>query len=144
MEQPSVSKSFLEVLKSIRDDIHLVWNDMLERFQILHIDKRTGNKRILSTIEEEDGSFRHPDMRALLEVENIDFNMIDAYPDPERLVGELIKEHDLKKIKKRQYAEEYRKWWNKDMKTFWRRAIENAQRGIFALPEEREKKIIIT
>lgn len=145
MEKPSVSKSLLQAIRSIRDDVFLVWNDVMERFQVIHVDKKTKTKRILLTAENEiDGSYQEPDMRLIVKLQGIDFDMLDCYPNPNDLVGEMLKRHDLKKMKQKQYAEEYRKWWNKDMKTFWRKALENAQRGIFSAPEEQKRKIIIT
>ena len=145
MESPSVSKNLINAIRLFRDDVHLVWNNMIDRFVVIHVDKRTKHTRILLTVDDEmTGAYREPDMRILSELQKIDFDMLDAYPNPDDLVGRLIKDHDLRIEKKKAYQEDYRKWWNRDMRTFWKKAIENAKSGIFGKPEEAKRKIIIT
>jgi len=143
MIQPKVNKTFTDMLKLVRDDCKLVWNDMIERFQIIHKDKRTGLERIVVTVEDDDGNFTLPDNRAMIKLGNVYWELIDKYPSPTELWGKFLGSREDKKKKQKALREEYRKWWNKDHRSQWRKALENFHKGVVRTPPA-ENKIIIT
>lgn len=142
---PSVDNNFLKMMKLVRDDIMCVWNNMIDRFQIIQKDRRTGTVRIILTVEEDDGSFAHPDQRTILFLSNrVDWEFMDKYPNANDMMAYFMKMKDLKKKKKAELRTEYRKAWIKENK----RRIKDAMnlfrdKGILWLPEKKEKKIIV-
>ncbi len=132
-------------MKLVRDDIALIWNNFIDRFQVIHADKRTKHKRIVLTIEDDNGNFKHPDERDIIHLANvIAWDFLDMYPDPVELGSEILKRKKEKKLKQDELRREYRRWFIKDNKKMMRKAVENLLRGITSNPvEQRDKKIII-
>lgn len=89
-------------------------------------------------IQNDDGSFRPLDERVMQLLYETDIwrHFKDA-KDYHQFIQEKNKKHELKE---KNIREEYLKWWNKDHKTEWKEAIENAERGILSKPEEVKTK----
>lgn len=96
------------------------------------------------TVEGPDGEFRPCDRRTILWLShNVAWDLLDKYPEPQDMYHYLKSKKLEKKNKEVLNRRDYIRWWNKDHRTWWKKAFENAQRGIFSLPETREKKIIV-
>lgn len=141
---PKAPTSIINALNLVHEGLFAVWNSTLERFQIFYQDKRNGLTRIIMTVEEEDGSYRPLDMRTVNYLTtHVAWDTLDKFPSPQDLWAHLNSKEETKKLKREAYRTEYRKWWNREHRKEWRAALENAKRGIFSSPEERERKIII-
>lgn len=143
MDRPSVNKSVLKTLKLFRSDVHLVWNHIVNRYQFVHFDKKQGAKRIIRTAENDDGSYRHPNEMDIVYLQtHVCWDMLDMYPDHEVMWAKFMEKRKESRNKKLEAWRDYRRWFNKDHKTEWRKAVENMKSGIYSVPEVRERKII--
>jgi len=96
------------------------------------------------TIWNEDGSFKQPDMRDILHLSNrIAWDLIDKYPNPQDLGDHILRNYEKEKVDNGLLRKEYLKWWNKEHKKEWRKAIELAKKGVFSVQNNREKRIIV-
>lgn len=126
-----VNKSFTDDLKIITSGhpyhtVTCVWNDEIERFMVVVCDNRTKLTRILKIIENENGTFKHPDQRdVLFLINHIEWDMLDKYPNPGKMWGEIYKRRDYQNMKKVEKRNEWRKWFNKENKKQWRQVIED-------------------
>jgi hypothetical protein len=137
-------KSFIRDLELIRPGLFPVWNEYLQRFQIFWRDRRTGLTRVIMTVENEDGTFRPLDIRTIIWLsQNVAWDLLDKYPSPQDMYSYLKEAKIKRKLSQEKLREDYRKWINKELRTLWRAAIENARRNIYWLPEKKDKKIYI-
>lgn len=144
MEKPLVAKSFLDSLDLVHEGLSVIWNAQIERFQIFYTDKRNGLKRILATVEDENGDYRPCDMRTILYLsDHIAWNLLDTYPEPKDWYNHILLKKTISKDKARIDFRDYIKQWNRENRSRWKKAKENAERGIFSIPKTEEKKIYI-
>lgn len=140
-------KASREICKSllvVHDGLIPVWNSMLERFQIMYHDRRSGITRLIMTVEEEDGEFRSLDTRTVNWLrDNVAWDSLDKYPNPKDLYEHMTKLKNKNLEVKRTYRKEFRKWWNKEHREEWKQAYENFKRGILYIPPKKDKKIYI-
>ena len=143
MKAPFVSRSVKLTLAAIEKGVYPIWNRKLEKFQIFWKDPQSRVTRYLLTVENEDGSFRPLDSRALLWVsQNIGWDILHQYPTPAQsyrrmkdLKAEKYRQDKNKMEDKRIYS---KKHYRRDLKA----ALRNAQGGIFGPgPQLRKKKI---
>jgi hypothetical protein len=143
MIKPIIGKNFLESLKLIDPGLYLVWNDMLERYQVFHRDQRTGLKRIIFTVEGDEGNYIPCDNRTLNYLrEVVAWDLMHQFPEPKDLVGYMREKKIGREIKAKRDRDDYRKQWNKAHRKYWKTALENLQRGIVTTPERFKSKLI--
>lgn len=129
----------------VRDGLSVAYNHNLDRYQIFYTDPRNGMKRLVFTVENPDGTFRDLDMRSIIKLQTeVCWEWVDKYPSVDEMVNFIADQSRQQVQKKSSLRREFLKWWNRDHRSLWKKALENAQRGIFWLPEQKERKIIIT
>lgn len=139
-----VDSSFLEQLQKIDPGLFVVWNQMFERFQILWRDERTNITRIVMLIEEDDGSFRPCDARALIYCSRVvDWDALHKYPDPFKWYTDYVASKKQAIDKWKADRKDTIKYWNKHHRKEWKAALENAQRGVFGVQKEVKKTISV-
>jgi len=142
--QPEIPKGFLKDLRLVRTDIFPIWNKTTERFEIWHKDRRTALNRVVMVVENDDGSYRPLDYRTILFLSNnVAWSLMDRYPRPKEMADWYFgKKHDeyQKQVRKRK---DYLKRKIKDEEKLWAEAIDLARKGIFDLPDKKEKKVFI-
>lgn len=111
----------------------------------MHKDNRTGLVRTAMLIESMDGEYEDLNMGHVRWLkEQLLWDLIAKYPDPKDLYHHIIQEHDRAKkaeeVRHRGYVLDFNRTHRKE----WKAAMLNAQRGIFHIPEEHKRKIIIT
>lgn len=129
-----------KIVKMIQNyDPHLVVEWDVDRC-LWSLKRKSDDGRIfhLFFIQNDDGSFRPLDERVmeLLYETDIWRHFKDA-KDYHRFIQEKNKTHELKE---KNLREEYLKWWNKENRSEWKDAIENAERGILSKPEDLKTK----
>lgn len=140
-----ISPSFISQLKCIDRNLSVIWNPLLERFQVIWVDPRTRKAKIVFMCEDDKGQFMPLDGRTLIYCsQNVDWKTLYKYPHADDMFKFFV---DLKKngvAKREQARTEYRKWWNKEHKKEWKVVLDNARKGILSLPDNaRERKIFI-
>jgi hypothetical protein len=151
MGGPAVTSGFVDDLKAVANrnpnfKVECVWNDLVERFQIKAKDNRTSREFILYQIETEDGHFRQPGHQDIICLMNeIAWDHLGMYPDVTALWTKIFKDNDIRKMKAKERAMEYKKWWNKEHRKEWRQAIEYFRStGRTSRPKaQKESKIIV-
>lgn len=139
-----IPKRFLQDLKLVRDGLSVAYNHHLERYQIFYTDPRNGMKRLVFTVENQDRTYRPLDMRTIIKLQTeVCWEWVDKYPSVDELSNFIVSQLQERDDKKDRLRTEFLKWWNKDHRSLWKKALENAQRGIFSMPEQTERKIII-
>ena len=142
-----VDPLFLKELRVINPYLKPVWNRLLERYQILYQDarlKQLGTVKIIYTVEDSEGKPMPLDRRTIIWLSsNVCWDLLNQYPEPSDLYHYLKEKRMKAKAKVTENRLDYRKWWNKDHRTEWRAARENALRGVFGKPEEIKKKISV-
>lgn len=140
-----VPKSFQRDLKLINPHLNVIWNSLLERFQIIWMDLSISKPRIVLTVENDDGSFRPCDFRSLIVCsQQVSWDTLYKYPTAEEMSRYFLDKFAKEKQKKEEYRNDYRKWWNKEHRKEWKMALENARKGIFnSRQPEPERKIIV-
>ena len=145
MIKPVIAKTFLDEMSLIDPGLFLVWNEVLERYQVFHKDFRTGLTRILNTVEDDDGNYIPCDNRILTFLRDVvAWDLIRKFPEPADMVGHMRKKAQKKKDGERLSRDQYRKDWNKAHRKYWKAALENAQRGILTTPERTKTKTFTT
>lgn len=137
-------KKFVDDLKLCNPHCFPVWNFKEGRWYIFW---RRGQEeaRIVLCVENEDGTYRPLDIRTILWISsNVAWDLLYMYPKANDMYQYLKNKKDVTKKKTGEHREDYRKWWNKDHRTEWKKAYENLRSGIYWAPEPDKKKIIIT
>ena len=145
MITPVIPTYFVKAMMSIDNGLFVIWDEYLERFQIMHREPRTGLVRCIVMVEEEDGSFRNCDYRTLDYLKNqVSWETMRRYPRPEEM-GRVLREKQAKQKLEREEERNYtRKMWNKEHKKYWKEALDNAARGIHSLPSRIKETITVT
>ncbi len=140
-----IDPSFSKDLRLISPYLKAVWNSLLDRYQILYQDERLrqlGTVKIICTVEDDEGNFRPLDRRLIIWLStNVCWDLLHQYPEPQDMYHHMKEKQMRAKKKTKENRTDYRKWWNKDHRTEWRAAFENARRGIMGRPEEIKKTI---
>lgn len=142
---PTAPKSFLNQLKLIHDGIKVVWNQVIQRFEIWFVDKRNGITRVMLTAEDDDGNPMPLDNRILaILATRVDWEMMDKYPDPNEMYRVYREKKEIRSRGKWAKIREQREDWIDRNKKRIKEAHENALRGIWRLPKQKpEPKIYI-
>ncbi len=145
MESKKVPKLFRESLKTFRKGLDVVWVGVMQRFAIVHIHEYTKQFRVIRIVETPDGEFRYPDVRDINYIKlNVNWELMDKYPDFRDLGEQLLKERRDRTAKKKKARQEFikdfirdNKWIKQAVRDFW----ETGKTGPAQKP--RESKIII-
>jgi len=134
--------SFIRQLKKIDKGLSVVFNSLLERFMILWKDPVTKEKRIVITIEEDDGAFRPCDTRALLYCSQVvDWEALHKYPNPIDWYADYVTRKKRAQEKHRADRNAERLYWNKHHRGLWKSAFENARSGRMGFVKPEDKRI---
>lgn len=140
-----IDKKWQNEVKRINRGLYIKWDESFKRWIVRHKDDRTGLDRHVCTVETNDGEYMDLNLGVLrILKDRVAWELIGKFPEPKDLWLYLVKEYKAAKAKAYLDRRAYIQWWNRDHRTEWRAAIENAQRGIFTLPEEQKRNIIIT
>lgn len=137
MEIPRPDKKIVKMIKDYDIDLFVEWDVDKHLWAIKRKDKLGGIHHIFF-VQNKDGSFRQLDERVMYELYESDiWRHFKDGSDFYKFFHEHNKAVELKHTTIRQ---EYMKWWNKEHRTEWKKALDNAQRGIFHIPTEQEIK----
>lgn len=136
------------MLKLIRPGLDVSWIGALERFVITHKHENTGAFRIVHLVQNANGSFRIPDNRDIVACQNVDWELLDKYPDHNALADYLIEQRRAKHLKKikdrRNWIRDYLRDNKKGVKEAVRNMLERGHTGPSrAEMRERKKRIQI-
>lgn len=149
MIKPIVPKSFIEMMKLVRPGLDLAWIGILERFVVVHKHEYTGARRIVTIVQNADGSYRLPDQRDIVYLScAVAWDIIDKYPDFKDLGDYLIAEKKNKELKKkkdrrqwiRDYIRDNRKGIIQAVRNMWERGHTGPDKSEI---RERKKRIQI-
>lgn len=136
MEIPSINKRIEKKIKEYDPDLFVEWDMDRERWALKRRDLK-GDIHHIFFIQNEDGSFRPLDERIMKELYECDlwrhFGRMDCGSEYYKFFTEHNKAVELRHNTIRQ---EYLKWWNKDNKKEWAKAIDNAKQGILSKESE--------
>lgn len=138
MEKPTPDKSILKKIKNYDVDLFVEWDVGRERWALKRKDLN-GTIHHIFFVQNDDGSFRPLDERVMHHLYECDiWKHFKNGADFHKFIQSKNKAVELNHKTIRQ---DYLRWWNKEHRKEWKAAIENAQRGILWMPEERERKI---
>lgn len=138
MEKPRPDKKILKKIKNYDDALFVDWDINRERFAIKRRDLQ-GAVHHIFFVQNEDGSFRPLDERTMHQLYECD--TWKHFKDGSEFYKFFNAHNKNVELKHNTLRQEYMKWWNKEHKTEWKKALENAQRGILHIPTEEERKI---
>jgi hypothetical protein len=138
MEKPTPNKTIIEKLKLYDDALFADFDIDRERWAIKRRDL-TGAVHHIFFVQNEDGSYRPLDERVMIQLYECD--VWKHFKDGSEFYKFFHEHNKAVELKHNTIKEEYRRWWNKEHRTEWKKALENAQRGILHIPSEQETKI---
>lgn len=139
-----VPKKFQDEAKKVDRGLFILWDNQIERWRVKHKDDRTGLVRDVFLVENEDGTYRDLDMSVVRMLKDcVMWDLVKQFPDPKDIYLKVIAEWQRRKradeVRHRGYVLD----WNKEHRKEWAEAKKNAERGVFGVPEQYEKKIFI-
>lgn len=146
MIKPKVSKYFLEQLQTIRPGLHLGWDEKVSRFFVAHKHEYTGQMRVIRYCENNDGSFRMPDMRDINYIRKyVDWDKIYKYPDVKDMFNAMVRENDEEKRKKLKQRNNWIESFMKDNKRMVKEAVRDLWENGYKpyIPKPKDKKIFV-
>lgn len=138
MEKPIPDKRIVKKIKNYDDALSVEWDIDRERWAIKRKDNAGGIHHIFF-VQNKDGSFRGLDERVLHQLYECD--IWRHFKDGSEFYKFFHDHNKAVELKHNTIQQEYRRWWNKEHRTEWKKALENAQRGILHIPTEQEFKI---
>jgi len=137
---PTANEVILEKIKNYDPHLIVDWDHERELWAIKR-KASDGSIQHCFFVQNEDGSFRPLDNRVMRELYECDiwkhFKNAGEY-------HQFIQDKNAAvSLKAETIRQDYLNWWNREHKTEWKQAMNNAQRGVLDIPEEKEKNIFI-
>lgn len=129
MLKPKADPLFVKDLKRLSKDLKIEFNESLERWDIFYRNPDNLELFHVLRIQQDDGSYRLPDARDIFKLRKMDAKTRNLTG-----VGLWKDMQEYNQRLRMKYVEEGREKqrdWNKEHRTLWKKAIENAQRGIY-------------
>lgn len=126
---PSFDKEYLRQIQEYDPNLNIIWDADFERWAIKRFAE--GKWHHCFFLNEEDGSYRPVDNRLIKDIWECDLwkNFGNDEGAGKRL-HEFIQEKRFQaNLKEKTLRREFLAWYNRDHKTEWKEAIENAKRG---------------
>lgn len=140
-----VDKRWQEEVKKVNRGLFIEWDESLHRWRLKHKDDRNGLVRDVFLVETHDGEYKDLDMGTVRMLkDSVMWDLVGKFPDPREMFLHLERERKARKAHYELERMSYLRDFNREHRTEWRAALENARSGIFERPEVEEKKIIIT
>lgn len=119
------TKSFLTILKIFRSDLKVAFHHKMQKFVIAHVDKNTNLHRIIRVVENEDGSFREPDVRDIEYMrKHVMWDLLDKYPEPDEMWQAFDNEEEKRQINLKKKRQVWLQDYIKDRKKEWAEAVD--------------------
>jgi len=124
--KPTLDEKILKLVQSYDPHLSIEW-DCDKCLWALNRKTDDGRTHHVFFIQSDDGSFRPLDERIMKEIYECDiWRHFDNAKDYHEFIQEKNRTHQLKQENLRK---EFLQWQNKEHKTEWKAALENAQRG---------------
>ncbi len=138
MEKLIPNKSIVKKLKDYDSALFAEWDVDRSRWAIKRKDNQ-GTVHHIFFVQNKDGTFRPLDERIMHELYECD--LWRHFKDGSDYYKFFHEHNQSVELKHNNIRKEYLRWWNKEHKTEWRKAIDNVQRGILHISSEQEVKI---
>lgn len=139
--KPEPDKLILKKIKDYDPRLFVEWDDS-KNLWMMKRNASDGSVQHCFYIQNEDGSFRPLDNRVMKELYECD--IWKHFKNGSEYHKFLADHNAAVSLKHETIRQDYIRWWNKEHKTEWKEAIDNAQRKVLEIPKESERKIIIT
>lgn len=130
---PVADKEFERKLKRYDPNLFVEWDQVKHLWMVKRTDQN-GEIHHIMYVQNPDGSFRPLDERTMQDLYECD--IWRKFKDAGEYHRFIQDKNATAKLKEKNLREEYLKWWNKDHKSEWKEAVENAKSGILERPEQ--------
>lgn len=132
-----VPKKYQDEVAKLRRGLYIVWDDKAGwnepygRWVVRFKDDRNGLDRKAVVVQDDEGNYKDLNMGVLRMLKgSIRWDLVEKFPDPEKLYHELEREHKAAKAAVTLERHAALKAFNKDNKRMIREVMQNIKQGI--------------